>query len=182
MYIYYIYIPGSSKGFCLKPKGWCIIRHPQTSSIQHHLEDPGMHIIYVMIIHDECLGKMMCRDNILAWEMSIIYKRLVCTIWEPKTGSWFQPLGNILYTQNGHLPQIGMKKKIFEKPPPKKMNELMKSTWSWWLILWRIFSRQGDCLLKHPGYKFSSAKKKQADCRWVFCILVYPVYWCLLTT
>ena len=32
---------------------------------------------------------------------------------------WFQPICKILYSQNENLPQIGMKIKIFLKPPPR---------------------------------------------------------------
>ncbi len=45
----YIDIPTSLKeGCCLNPKGWCFFPAPQTSSVQHPLEDPG---IYIYITH-----------------------------------------------------------------------------------------------------------------------------------
>jgi len=37
-------------------------------------------------------------------------------------GWWFQPISKIVYSQNGKLPQIGMKIKKFLKPPPVVYN------------------------------------------------------------
>ena len=44
----YHIIPASSQGCCLNPKGWCFSA-PQTSSIQHPLEDLGSHSHYVLL-------------------------------------------------------------------------------------------------------------------------------------
>ena len=38
----------------------------------------------------------------------------VIYLYENYTGWWFQPIWKILYSQNGNLPQIGVKIKMFE--------------------------------------------------------------------
>ena len=47
------------------------------------------------------------------------------------SGWWFQPIWKVLYSQNGHLPQIGMKIQKYVKPPPRYLS----SQHLWWNIL-----------------------------------------------
>ena len=42
----YMYIPASSKGCCLNPKGWCLFGTPNIIHSAPKLEDPGIYIYY----------------------------------------------------------------------------------------------------------------------------------------
>ena len=54
-------------------------------------------------------------------------------LYQTRTGWWFPPLWRILYSQNGNLPQIGLKIQNIWKPPPRQeYTNLPSIARHWW--------------------------------------------------